>query len=95
MSLRINAGSSLFFNLHIQLITNIDGIKVGGCSFRVCDTGNRHIKYGGNIGYDIDKPYRGKKYSLKACKLLLKFAESHNMPPRNKKSLHILFKNIK
>ena len=52
---------------------------VGICSFRVGDTTNRHIKYGGNIGYDIDEPYRGNKYSLKACKLLLNLAKSHRM----------------
>jgi len=57
---------------------NDNGI-VGRCSFRVGDTGNQHIKYGGNIGYDIDEPYRGNKYSLKACKLLRIFAKTHGM----------------
>ena len=52
---------------------------VGRCSFRVGDTSNRHIKYGGNIGYDIDERCRGNKYSLKACKLLLILAKSHGM----------------
>ncbi|MCL2775200.1 MAG: GNAT family N-acetyltransferase [Oscillospiraceae bacterium] len=56
-----------------------DNNIVGRCSFRVGDNTNRHIKYGGNIGYDIDEPYRGNKYSLKACKLLLVLAKSHGM----------------
>jgi len=59
--------------------THSDNNIVGRCSFRVGDTGNRHIKYGGNIGYDIDEPYRGNKYSLKAYKLLLILAKSHGM----------------
>jgi len=59
--------------------THSDGNIVGRCSFRVGDTDNRHIKYGGNIGYDIDEPHRGNKYSQKACKLLLIFAKSHGM----------------
>jgi len=76
--------------------THRDNNIVGRCSFRVGDTNNRHIKYGGNIGYDIDEPYRGNKYSLKACKLLLIFAESHGMKsvyitcdPENKASCRI------
>ena len=56
-----------------------DNNIVGRCSFRFGGTENRHIKYGGNIGYDIDEPYRGNKYSLKACKLLLILAKSHGM----------------
>ncbi|MCL2776030.1 MAG: GNAT family N-acetyltransferase [Oscillospiraceae bacterium] len=47
--------------------------------YRIGDNTNRHIKYGGNIGYDIDEPYRGSKYSLKACKLLLILAKQHDM----------------
>ena len=59
--------------------THSGGNIVGRCSFRVGDTGNRHIKYGGNIGYDIDEQCRGNKYSLKACRLLLVLAQSHGM----------------
>ena len=59
--------------------THGDNNIVGRCSFRVGDDDNRHIKYGGNIEYDIDEPYRGNKYSLKACKLLLTLAKQHDM----------------
>jgi len=76
--------------------THRDNNIVGRCSFRVGDTRNRHIKYGGNIGYDIDEPHRGNKYSLKACRLLLLLAESHGMKsvyitcaPENKASRRI------
>lgn len=73
-----------------------DNVTVGKCSFRVGDSDNRHIKYGGNIGYEIDEPFRGNKYSLKACKLLLALARSYNMKsvlitcaPENKASRRI------
>ena len=73
-----------------------DNNIVGRCSFRVGDNTNRHIKYGGNIGYDIDEAYRGSKYSLKACKLLLILAKQHDMKsvyitcdPENKASRKI------
>ena len=63
------------FNIKTNLNNNI----VGQCSFRVGDVDNRHIKYGGNIGYNIDEKYRGNKYSLKACKLLIYLAKLHGM----------------
>ena len=59
--------------------TRVGSDIVGRCSFRAGDKNNRHIKYGGNIGYDIDEPHRGNKYSLKACKLLLILAKSHGI----------------
>ena len=81
------------YRFHIK---NIDDKRIGGCSFRAGDSCNKHIKYGGNIGYDIDEAYRGNKYSLKACKLLLLLAKSHNMQsvritcnPENKASRRI------
>ena len=83
------------YRFHIK---SVDNKRIGGCSFRVGDNynKNRHIKYGGNIGYDIDELYRGNKYSLKACKLLLLLAKSHNMQsvritcnPENKASRRI------
>ena len=76
--------------------THSDGNTVGRCSFRVGGADNRHIKYGGNIGYDIDEPHRGNKYSLKACRLLLILAKQYDMKsvfitcdPENKASQRI------
>ena len=63
------------FNIKLILNNNI----VGQCSFRVGDIDNRHIKYGGNIGYNVDEKFRGNKFSLKACKLLLYLAKLHGM----------------
>lgn len=63
----------------LNIKTNAENKVVGRCSFRVGNSSNRHIKYGGNVGYDVDKPHRGNKYSLKACRLLLLLANSHRM----------------
>jgi tagatose 1,6-diphosphate aldolase len=62
-----------------NVVRKTDGIIVGQCSFRVGGAENRHIKYGGNIGFYIDEPYRGKKYSLKACVLMTRMAVLHKM----------------
>ena len=54
-----------------------DGTKVGYCNFRVDNS--ELTKFCGNIGYGIDKKYRGHKYSLMASELLLKLAKKHNL----------------
>ena len=70
-------GNPLTYRFNIR--TQIDNKVVGRCSFRVGNTDNRHIKYGGNIGYNVYEKYRGNKYSLKACRLLLILAKYHGM----------------
>lgn len=40
---------------------------------------NENIYYGGNIGYEVYKPYRGSNYALKACKIISHVAVSHGM----------------
>ncbi|WP_019413803.1 GNAT family N-acetyltransferase [Paenisporosarcina sp. TG20] len=37
------------------------------------------VYYGGNIGYAIDKKYRGNNYAAKACRLLKQVALAHDM----------------
>jgi tagatose 1,6-diphosphate aldolase len=37
------------------------------------------MKYIGHIGYGINKEYRGKKYSYKACRLLKTVMVDHQM----------------
>ena len=64
-----------FYWWHIVL--NEKNIKVGKISFRIGN--NYHSYYNGNIGYEIDKEYRGNHYALKACKLVLKVAKYYNM----------------
>jgi predicted acetyltransferase len=37
------------------------------------------VRYGGNIGYRIEKSFRGHHYAAKACLLLKPIARQHNM----------------
>ena len=37
------------------------------------------LYYAGNIGYQIDEPYRGHHYAGKACKLLFQLARRQGM----------------
>lgn len=85
-------GSPPAYRFYIKKID--DETTVGKCSFRIGNSGD--IMYGGNIGYDIDEPYRGNKYSLKACTLLFQLAQMHHMEtvlitcrPENKASRRI------
>ena len=50
---------------------------VGKISIRIGS--NYHSYYNGNIGYEIDKEYRGNNYSYKACKLVFQVAKAHGM----------------
>lgn len=50
---------------------------VGKISIRIGE--NYHSFYNGNIGYEIDKEYRGNNYAYRACKLVLQVAKAHGM----------------
>ncbi len=54
-----------------------DGAKIGQCDLRIGH--NDRLYIGGNIGYGIDEPYRGHHYAAKACELLLKQAQRHDL----------------
>lgn len=53
------------------------GQKIGICDLRMGH--NENTYYGGNIGYEVEEPYRGHHYAGKACKLLLQLAKSFQM----------------
>ena len=55
----------------------VDETVVGKISIRIGK--NYHSYYNGNIGYEIDKEYRGNNYAYKASKLVLQVAKAHNM----------------
>jgi predicted acetyltransferase len=40
---------------------------------------NENLYYGGNIGYRIEKTYKGNNYALKACKIIKDIAIAHGM----------------
>lgn len=58
-------------------ICNKCGTKMGGCDLRIGH--NKKVYYGGNIGYHIDKEYRGHNFAGKACILLFELAKKHKM----------------
>ncbi len=56
---------------------------VGWIQLRVGYGGGPHdanLYYGGQIGYEIDEPYRGQGYAGRACRLLAPVARAHQMP---------------
>ena len=53
------------------------GTRIGGCNLRLGHS--EALYYAGNIGYQIDEPYRGRHYAGKACKLLFELARRHGM----------------
>lgn len=55
----------------------VNNTAVGKISIRIGS--NYHSYYNGNVGYEIDKEYRGKNYSYKACTLVLQIAKAHSM----------------
>ena len=54
-----------------------DGTRVGNCNLKIDNS--TLTEYCGNIGYGIDKKYRGHYYSAKASRLLLQLAKKHNL----------------
>ena len=50
---------------------------MGKIDLRIGHNGN--VYYGGNIGYSVDKKYRGHHYAGKACLLLFELAKKHHM----------------
>jgi len=55
----------------------VGNTAVGKISIRIGS--NYHSYYNGNVGYEIDKEYRGNNYAYKACKLMLQVAYAHGM----------------
>ena len=50
---------------------------VGKISIRIGD--NSHSYYNGHVGYEIDEPFRGRRLSLAALRLVLPVARWHGM----------------
>lgn len=58
-------------------ILDYSGARAGCCNLRL---GHSEALYSvGNIGYEIDEPYRGHHYAVKACKLLFTLARRQGM----------------
>lgn len=55
----------------------VTGLEMGLCDLRVGH--NDKLYLGGNIGYRVYEPYRGHHYAAKACRLLFKLAQKHDL----------------
>ena len=55
----------------------LNGSKIGCCDLRIGHNDKTYV--GGNIGYSIEKAYRGHHFAAKACELLFLQAKKHGM----------------
>ncbi len=60
-----------------DIILNATNEKIGKISIRIGH--NYHSYFNGNIGYEIDKAFRGNHYAFEACKLVIPIAHEYNM----------------
>lgn len=54
-----------------------DGTRMGWCSLRIGHP--EPLYYAGNIGYEVEEPYRGRGLAARACSLLYKLADRHGL----------------
>lgn len=59
-------------------IVLLDGTLVGQIDLRI-GVSHSLVTYAGQIGYGIDRPYRGRHYAATACQLLAPVARDHGM----------------
>ena len=62
---------------HFRIFRLEDGEELGRIDLRLGH--NRSTAFGGNIGYAVHEPCRGRHYAGKACRLLPNFARRHGM----------------
>ena len=60
-----------------SIVENATGANIGKISLRLGH--NYHSYWNGNVGYEVDEPYRGNHYAAIALKLVLPIAKAHGM----------------
>ena len=75
-----NDSSGLAPTYHFGICKHLDDYhidRVGFCDLRIGY--GMELFYGGNIGYTVLAPFNGHHYAEKACRLLFRLAQLHNM----------------
>ena len=62
--------------VHFDILDHT-GARAGGCNLRLGHS--EALYYAGNIGYQIDEPWRGHHYAGKTCRLLFELARRQGM----------------
>ena len=60
-----------------SIVENATGANIGKISLRLGH--NYHSYWNGDVGYEVDEPYRGNHYAAIALKLVLPIAKAHGM----------------
>ena len=69
--------SRLWLPTYYFRICDPEGVTMGWCDLRIGH--NENTYYGGNIGYQVEKSYRGHHYAGKAVNLLFELARLHGL----------------
>lgn len=62
---------------YYDIYVNHQDVPIGKISIRIGH--NKHSYYNGNLGYEIDEPYRGHGYAVEAVKMTYAIARHHMM----------------
>ncbi len=60
-----------------DIVSLFDGTKVGECELRYASI--LTLPYTGNVSFTVFKAYRGRRIATEAVRLLLEYAEEHQM----------------
>jgi len=72
-----NLGNSVLIPFYYYDICLENGVRVGKISLRIGH--NFHSYYNGNIGFEIEKEFRGRRYAYMATTMLIPLALHHKM----------------
>lgn len=61
-----------------EMRRNGKSARIGSIDLRIGNT-THMVMYGGHIGYNVDKLFRGNHYAARACLLVLPLARRHGM----------------
>ncbi|HVT14465.1 MAG TPA: GNAT family N-acetyltransferase [Fimbriimonadaceae bacterium] len=65
-------------SFYFEMIERASGAKAGGLRLRFAET-EELVLYGGQIGYGVDEPFRGRRFAARSVRLLLPVARLAGM----------------